>query len=217
MKKIRLDIYHTASMDVDPQMGFSELCPSELPVPGALEIANELNKQASFGRIRCASKDAHPSNGIWIATPTAPQFSLVAEPNVDIRWNRHCQVGTVGMNFLPGLPEPLVYNFIAYKGIEFNSHPYGACFADLKGTRSTGLIEFLKVNKIDNVILGGLALNFCVGTTAYQLKDAGFKVIVNLAATRGIEVTPGACAEYINKLKNSGINVIENLDSIISR
>ncbi len=36
------------------------------------------------------------------------------------------------------------------------------------------------------VIVGGLALEFCVAKTVTQLCDAGFRVVLNLAASRGL-------------------------------
>ncbi len=204
----------TATFDVDPQNGFSEVCSNELPVAGALEIVPELNAQALKGHLRVASKDAHNPEGKWIATPELPQFSAVGIPNVDIRWNRHCQVGTLGFEFLTGLPKPLGYDFVAYKGIEADSHPYGACYHDLADTRTTGVIEFLKGKDVTTVIVGGLALDFCVRTTAIQLKKAGFDVIINLAATRAIDVN-GSKKAAEEEMAALGIKFVERTEDII--
>lgn len=197
-----IDKKYVASLEVDPQCGFSELCMKELPVPGAVDIVPELNAQAKYARLRCASKDAHNPNGLWIASALLPQFSKVNLQNIDMRWNRHCEVGTFGMQFLPGLPKPLDYDFIAYKGIENDSHPYGACFQDLQGKRSTGLIEFLKCNSIYTVIIGGLAEDYCCLETAKQLRRAGFDVIFNTGAMRGID--PTGVIKAIEEIKSLG-------------
>ena len=205
--------HETASFDVDPQKGFSPLCPNELPVNDALAIVPELNAQAKV-KYRLASKDAHNPEGTWIATAEKPQFSVVGTPNVDIRWNRHCQVGTEGFEFLPGLPSALAYDFVAYKGIEADSHPYGACYHDLADTRSTGVIEWLKERLIDTVIVGGLATDYCVKTTALQLRKAGFNVILNLAACRAIDFN-GSLAAALTEMTNAGVKLVDNADSII--
>lgn len=204
----------TASFDVDPQVGFSPLAPNELPVNGALDIVPELNAQAAKAHLRLASKDAHNPKGEWIATADKPQFTPVGTPNVDIKWNRHCEVGTDGFAFLPGLPKPLEYDFVAYKGIEADSHPYGACYHDLADTRSTGVIEFLKQKEVTTVIVAGLATDYCVKTTALQLKKAGFDVIINLAACRGIDFN-GSVAIAIVEMQTAGIKVAFEADDII--
>jgi nicotinamidase/pyrazinamidase len=175
-----------ASMDVDAQKGFTPVCPAELPVPDGDKIVDELNAQAKYAVVRVGSKDAHPENGAWIADSSQPQFSPVGMPNVDIRWNRHCQVGTIGFQLLDGLPQPIDYDFFVWKGIEADLHPYGACYHDLAETKSTGIIEFLKSKEIEYVVVGGLATDYCVKTTVLQLVRAGFKVIVNLGACKGI-------------------------------
>lgn len=204
----------TASFDVDPQVGFSPLAPNELPVNDALAIVPELNAQAKKAQYRLASKDAHNPKGTWIATAEAPQFSVVGTANVDVKWARHCEVGQEGFEFLPGLPEPLEYDFVAYKGIEKDSHPYGAAYHDLADTRSTGVIEFLRQKGLDTVIVGGLATDYCVKTTALQLKKAGFDVIINLAACRAIDFN-GSLNAALEEMKAAGIKIAENADAIV--
>ena len=211
--KVYIVAHETASLDVDPQIGFSPLSPKELPVTDALAIVPELNAQALKVKYRLASKDAHNPSGIWIATDAQPQFSPVGAKNVDIRWNRHCEVGTEGFAFLPGLPAPLEYDFVAYKGIEPDSHPYGACFHDLADTRTTGLIEFLKLRLIDTVIVGGLATDYCVKTTALQLKKSGFDVIINLSACRGI--APNTIDSALADMTAAGIKIVDKTEDII--
>jgi nicotinamidase/pyrazinamidase len=214
MEKQYVVAKETASFDVDPQVGFSPLAPNELPVNDALAIVPELNAQAKKAQYRLASKDAHNPRGIWIATAEAPQFTPVGTPNVDIKWNRHCEVGTDGFAFLPGLPKPLDYDFVAYKGIEEDSHPYGACYHDMGDLRSTGVIEFLRQKGLNTVIVGGLATDFCVKTTALQLRKAGFDVIINLAACRAIDFN-GSLNAALEEMKAAGIKIAENAENII--
>jgi nicotinamidase/pyrazinamidase len=213
MEKVYVVSKDTASFDVDPQQGFTPLCPNELPVEDGHNIVFQLNKQATKAHLRVASKDAHNPKGDWIADEAHPQFSPVGTANVDIRWNRHCEVGTQGFAFLPGLPAPLDYDFVAYKGIEADSHPYGACYHDLADKRSTGVIEFLKGKYVNTVIVGGLATDYCVKTTALQLRKAGFDVIINLAACRGITAETTAAA--IKDMEAVGIKIVANADDII--
>lgn len=213
--KIHLPKSTTASFDVDPQNGFTPLCPQELPVPGGDEIVAFLNAQAQFARIRVGSKDAHPINAVWEATKDKPQFSPVnGHPNVDICWNRHCVPNTFGGRLLSGLPREIEYDFFVWKGIEPDLHPYGACYHDLANARSTGVIEFLQARGISSVLVGGLATDYCVKTTALQLAKAGFQVIVNLAACRGI--APATVEGALKEMKEAGIVVLENLAGIVS-
>ena len=175
----------TASLDVDPQNGFTPICPDELPVEGGDEIAIELNQNQLYAHTSAVSKDAHSRNANWVATKENPQFSPIKGNNVDIRWNSHCNVGEEGFELIPGIVVQ-DYDFIVYKGLEKDMHPYGACYHDFKETTSTGLIEFFRSRGVENVVVGGLALDYCVKTSVIQLLNAGFTVLVNLASTKSI-------------------------------
>lgn len=177
----------TASFDVDAQNTFTPVCPDELPVPNGTEIVGELNKQAQLAKFRIGSKDAHTPHAVWVATEENPQFSAVPdEENVDIRWALHAVPGTKGFELIQGLPDVTQYDFFVWKGVEPNMHPYGACYHDFAEKMSTGVIEFLKINNVDTLLVGGLATDYCVKLTVLQLLKAGFRVIVNMAACRGI-------------------------------
>ncbi|WP_413699541.1 isochorismatase family protein [Psychromonas sp. KJ10-10] len=206
MMKIEKSI--TASFDVDPQCGFTFLCPDELPIYQGDEIADELNAQAQFASYRLVSKDSHPADALWI-TNKAEEIMTPVEgyhPDLDIKWPAHCIVGTKGNQLIPGLPEEKNYDLLIEKGVEAHKHPYGACYHDLANNESTGVIEWLKQRNIEVVIVGGLATDFCVKTTVLQLREAGFKVIVNLVACRGVdsETSKLACDE----MRDAGVELI---------
>lgn len=186
-----------ASFDIDAQNCFTPICPDELPVAGGDEIAAELNAQAKFAALRVGSKDAHSPQAVWVATEGQPQFSPVSGRDVDIRWNVHAVPGTKGFELIEGLPHPADYDYFVWKGVEPDMHPYGACYHDLGDSMSTGVIEFLRAHNITQVIAGGLATDYCVKKTVLQLLDAGFDVMLNLAACRGIaeDTTAAALAE----------------------
>jgi len=208
-----IDFNKTASFDVDAQKGFTPLCPEELPVSEGDKIAPALNRQAKLACTRVGSKDWHPANAVWLADNDKPQFSPVEGTNVDIRWKSHCIGGTKGSELLDDLPHPSKYNFFVWKGMEPDMHPYGACYHDLAGKLSTGVIEFLKLRGIETVIVGGLATDYCVKRTALQLKKGGFNVIVNLEACRGISAPTTIAA--LEEMKKAGINVIDNPDDLM--
>lgn len=198
------------SIDVDPQNGFTPVCPKELPVEGGHEIAQELNRNKALAKYQAVSQDSHPYQGAkWEATPDKPIFSVIeGEKNLDIRWPLHCVPGTKGFELIKGLPHVSKYDFIVYKGVANDMHPYGACYHDLGDKISTGLIEFFKDRQVKLVIVGGLALDYCVKVTALQLKKAGFEVVVNLAACRGIDTVSTQAA--ISQMKKNGIMIMDD-------
>jgi len=197
-----------ASFDVDAQKGFTPLCPNELPVNEGNLIVNALNEQAKLANYRIGSKDAHCNGAYWETSENKQIYSEVGLPNVDIRWPKHCVVGTYGGELLDGLPEEIEYDYFVWKGIEKFLHPYGACYHDLKEKLSTGIIEFLKSKDVNIVIVGGLAYSFCVKTTAIQLVNAGLKVYINKSATKDL---PGYEEKTNLELKLAGVIVINDI------
>lgn len=199
-----------ASIDVDPQKAFTPLCPNELPVNGGDTIGPALNRQAEKAHFRILTKDAHPANAIWVVDSHDKMLSPLSHVNADLTWVSHAVPGTEGFETIPALPAITDYDHVIWKGVEPDLHPYGACFHDIQEKLSTGLIEWLKAKGVTTVLVGGLATDYCVKTTALQLKNqGGFDVWVNLEACRGIakETTQNACA----KMRDAGIHVIENL------
>lgn len=196
---IKVEKFVTASFDVDPQRGFTPLCPDELPIIEGDQIANELNAQAQFARYRLVSKDCHPAQAPWIAKTADEILTAVVGdyPGLDIKWPAHCVSGSEGNRLIPGLPDEADYDFVIRKGEDPLKHPYGACYQDLAERESTGAIEWLHQHQISSLIVAGLATDYCVKITVLQLCRAGFQVIVNLGACKGVsaESSQTACVE----------------------
>lgn len=201
-----------ASFDVDAQKGFTPLCPDELPVPGGDAIAPLLNQLACRASLRLGSKDAHSPQAAWVVPNHAQMLQPLALANADLSWVSHCVPGTPGFELLDGLPAPIDYDYFVWKGVEPDLHPYGACYHDLAEQRSTGVIEFLRQRDVGRVLIGGLALDYCVKTTALQLRRAGFVVDVLLPACRAIaeDSANTACAE----MRAAGITLHASLDAL---
>ena len=204
------DKQYIASFDVDPQRGFTPLCPNELPILGGDEIVDELNRQASCATYRLVSKDDHPAEAPWVTNDAAAVLTPVEGdyPDLDVKWPAHCVVGTEGNRLIPGLPEESAYDLVVRKGVDPHKHPYGACYHDLADSESTGVIEWLREREVQTMIVGGLATDFCMKTTALQLRAAGFRVIVNLGACRSFN--PNSLDDDLAQLRAAGIELVQN-------
>ncbi|MFK1438360.1 nicotinamidase [Pseudomonas aeruginosa] len=206
-----------ASFDVDAQKGFTPLCPDELPVPGGDAIGAALNQLASCAALRLGSKDAHSPKAAWVVESAEQMLRPLAYPDADLTWVSHCVPGTPGFELLDELPRPIDYDFFVWKGVEPDLHPYGACYHDLAERRSTGVIEYLRQNGVSHVLVGGLALDYCVKNTALQLRRAGFEVLLYLPACRAIaeDTAQRACDE----MRDAGVILcadLERLDSALA-
>ncbi|MDO6708989.1 nicotinamidase [Photobacterium sp. 1_MG-2023] len=204
-----------AAIDVDVQQTFTPLCPDELPVPDGDSIVDALNQQAQLADWRILTKDAHPANAVWVVDSHDKMLQSLPYPNADLTWVKHAVPGSRGFDVIPGLPDVTDYDHVIWKGIEPDLHPYGACYHDLEEKLSTGLIEWLKAKNVTTVLVGGLATDYCVKTTALQLQATGaFRVIVNLSACRGI--APETVASSCQEMLKAGILLAEDLSAIQS-
>ena len=207
--------HNTASVFVDPQNTFTPLCPEELPVPEGDKIVDELNALLDFTSVHLASGDEHPVDALYFADDEHPQFSPAPKgEDMDIRWNRHGVVGTYGADLIKGLPRKGDYDLYIAKGTRADQHPYGMCYYDLSEKEPSGAIEFLKQRKIVTVLIGGLATDYCVKNSALQLARAGFKVIVNLAACRGID--PDTVEQAVIEMEACGVCFVQNASQLRS-
>ena len=205
---------YVASLDVHAQNTFTPLCPDELPVSEGDQIVEGLNEQAKLASKRVGVKEAHNSNATWIARTKEIQLAPVIGENVDVRWVAHSIVGSRGFELIKGLPKITDYDFYMWQGIELDMHPYGVCYHDLAEKLSTGLIEYLRFNNLSTVIVGGLATDYCVKTSVLQLLEAKFKVVVNLAACRGMDKAGVELAKA--QVQQAGARLANCADDIVN-
>ncbi len=204
---------YVASFDVDAQRTFTPLCPDELPVEEGDTLGPELNRQAGFAAVRLGSKDAHSPDAVWVTgDPEQIGQPGVEGDNVEEHWPVHAVPGTEGFELIPELPRPTDYDFFVWKGVELDMHPYGACFHDIAENMSTGVVEWLRSREISHVLVGGLATDFCVWATARQLQEAGFQVILNMAACRGI--ADESVEKALSAMREVGVEFVESCEAL---
>jgi nicotinamidase/pyrazinamidase len=160
----------TSLLVVDVQQGFTELCPAELPVPGALDIIPRVNALLAlpFARID-ATQDWHPAN----------HCSFLGQR--DNIYPPHCVAGTPGADFVPGLLTSR-FSTIWRKGYDPGFDAYAVT------AQHTGFAAFLKASGVTTVVVCGLATNICCFFAARDLKLAGFDVVMAEDASAGIDV-----------------------------
>lgn len=155
----------------------------ELPVPEGQKVVDPIRELilAAGGANTFTTQDDHPND--------TAHFSK--EPNFVTNWPKHCVDGTQGAMLHPRIESALMPSVTRfYKGQEvLEDGKDDLSYSGYYGTTQEGLSlpEWLVERKATTVILGGLALDYCVGKTALDLKEKmGLRVIVALDATRGI-------------------------------
>jgi nicotinamidase/pyrazinamidase len=160
----------TSLLVVDAQRGFSELCPGELPVPGAVAIVPRVNELLAlpFARVD-ATQDWHP--------PDHRSFL----GRTDNLYPPHCVMGTPGAEFLPGLHTDR-FGTIWRKGYDRDFEAYAVT------AQHPAFADFLKASGVTAVVICGLATNICCFFAARDLRRAGFEVWLAEDASAGVDV-----------------------------
>jgi len=118
-------------------------------------------------------------------------------------WPRHCVEYSDGAKFHPDLirgPK----DFVVKKGTRKNVESYSAFGDALQGKyEKTQLDEWLRQNGVSDIILTGLATDYCVYNTALDAVRLKYNVHLILSCTRG--VAKDSVDKALDDLKTKGV------------
>jgi len=161
-----------ALLIVDVQADF--LPRGRLAVPGGDAVVPALNGYLALARRKglrvFASRDWHPLNHCSFREQGGP-------------WPEHCVAGTPGAAFAPSLELPSDA-FIISKAVAAGSDAYS-------GFAGTDLERQLRALRVERLLVGGLATDYCVLNTVRDARKAGFEVLLLQDAIRAVNVKPG--------------------------
>ena len=149
------------------------------------EIAARLNHLAASSDfdLVVATRDWHP----------ADHGSFTDQGGI---WPVHCVAGTPGAELHPALDTTNV-DVIVDKGQDRDADGYSAFEA-------TELSDLLREREIDQVVIAGLATDYCVKNTALDALRAGLTVGIDARAVRGVDVEPGDSEQALDELREAG-------------
>ncbi|HTI01604.1 MAG TPA: bifunctional nicotinamidase/pyrazinamidase [Acidisoma sp.] len=122
-----------------------------------------------------------------------------------VLWPDHCVMGTPGADLHPGLDIPHA-GLILRKGYHKEVDSYSAFLEADRKTR-TGLDGWLASRGITDIVVCGVATDFCVGWTACDARHFGLTVSVVEEASRGIDLD-GSMARAQRNMDIAGVNVV---------
>jgi nicotinamidase/pyrazinamidase len=190
-----------------------------LPVPDGDAVVGACNELRAAGpwRLIVLTQDWHPSSHASFAVNNgdAPLFSTrrVGEEAAQVMWPVHCVEGTPGAAFLPSLArEPS--DVVVRKGTVPAVDSYSG-FGDAFGGKyeRTALAEELHAAGVSTVVLGGLALDYCVAYTALDAAAGGFRPILVLDACRGI--APASVEAALASMDKVGVVIVRTVEEAI--
>jgi nicotinamidase/pyrazinamidase len=189
--KTRNDMFDNAALlIVDMQNDF---CPGgAIPVKDGDCIVATLNRyiDAFVGLQRpvFASRDWHPADSTHFLKNGGT-------------WQVHCLQNSPGARFHPALRLPSQAVIIS-KGVGCNEQGYSAFEgADAQGRPLDGLLDALK---IDRLLIGGLATDYCVKATVLAARRNGFRVDILTDAIKGVDLKPGDSERALEAMTLAG-------------
>jgi len=156
-----------------------------LAVPSGDEIAPRINELAASGDydLVVATRDWHP--------PDHGSFAERGGP-----WPVHCVAGTPGADLHPALDASAI-DVVVDTGEDPDTDGYSAF-------EGTALESLLRERGIDDLVVVGLATDYCVKHTALDALRAGFGVTVDGAAVRGVELSAGDSERALAEVRAAG-------------
>lgn len=180
---------------VDMQYDF--LPGGALGIEGSDQMINYIVNQAMItkgrGGIVIATRDYHPPD--HISFDEYPEYK-------DRSWPVHCVQGTKGVKIHPKIRK--VADFIVSKGYDAEYEAYSA-FAGTTLKPKLTLEELLKEQAITQVVVVGLALDYCVMYTALDANALGYETSVDWGGV--MPVDPSKSEEVAEKLERAGVSV----------
>ena len=195
----------TALIMIDIQNDF---CPGgALAVEGGDGIIAEVNTLQDDFAIKVLTQDWHPADHASFADNNeGDAFSLIQMPyGPQVLWPTHCVQGTDGAAF----HKDLITNradMIFRKGFRSEIDSYSAFFENDHKT-PTGLEGYLRERGVTDLVLVGLATDFCVRFSAVDGARLGFGVTVIESACRAIDLD-GSLAVARQDMLDNGIALV---------
>ena len=173
----------TALIAVDVQRDF--LPGGSLAVRDGDAVVGPLLRLAGDADVVVATRDFHPAGHVSFAERGGP-------------WPAHCVAGTPGALLHPDVDR--VAQLVVSKGMNPEVDAYS-------GFDGTGLDAILRSLGVEEVVIGGLATDYCVRATALAARAAGFPTTVVGAAVRAVEVETGDGERALDEIRAAGVRV----------
>ncbi len=158
------------------------------------------------------TQDWHPADHVSFASnhPGRNPFEVIDLPyGSQMLWPKHCVAGTEGSQIACVIGTSGA-DLVLRKGHDKSVDSYSAfCAAD--GHSTTGLEAYLKAHEIEEIIVCGIATDFCVSYTALDGAKAGFKTSVVMDASAAID-TNDSLAVARAAWKEAGIREVLSTD-----
>lgn len=187
----------------------NDFCPGgALAVEGGDEIIPLVNHLISSHDHVVLTQDWHPAGHSSFASShdgKDPFETVEMDYGPQALWPDHCVQGSPGAEFHADLDWTRA-EMVVRKGFRHAIDSYSAFFENDHKT-PTGLGGYLKERGINDVVLCGLATDFCVGFSALDAARLGLHVSVVMAACRAIDLN-GSLDAMTQSMRDAGVHIL---------
>ncbi len=168
----------------------NDFCPTgALPAPKGDAIVPVLNTILPDFDLVLASKDWHPENSIHFE-----------------KWPVHCVRDTYGAEFPPELNAGKI-DTVFLKGTTDSDDGYSAFEAT-----NINLSEYLAENKVEELYVAGLVIEYCVKQTVLDALENGIQTFVIRDAVEGIYQNRDDVPKALEEMKSAGAVIVQSRD-----
>lgn len=170
-----------------------------------IDVANVLIQAAKLrGDAVIASQDWHPANHGSFASQQGvePYSQGTLDGLAQTFWPDHCVQNTEGAALHPLLAQKEI-DAVFHKGENIKIDSYSAFF-DNGHRQKTALDAWLREQTIDELIILGLATDYCVKFTVLDALSLGYTVNVITDGCRGVNIQPQDSANAFMEMATAG-------------
>jgi len=187
----------------------NDFCPGgSLAVEQGDEVVPVINGLLSRFPLVVATQDWHPPDHVSFASshPGHKTLDVVQAGGIEqVLWPDHCVRGTHGAELHPRLDASRV-GLVLRKGMRTVLDSYSAFFENDRRT-DTGLRHYLKGMHVRELVICGLATDYCVLASAMDARRLGLRVTVVSDACRGVDFPKGSVAKAMETMRKAGIRI----------
>ena len=190
----------------------NDFCPGgSLAVDKGDEVVPIVNRLMPVFPLVVATQDWHPPDHVSFASshPGHKPLDVVEAGGIEqVLWPDHCVRGTRGAELHPRL-ETAGVGLLLRKGMKSGLDSYSAFFENDHAT-DTGLQHYLKGLGVREVVVCGLATDYCVLSTAMDARRLGFEVTLVSDACRGVDFPAGSVRRALDAMRGAGVRVADS-------
>jgi len=198
---------------VDVQGDFTKLRNGSLAVGGTDEayikaVEEDTKRLRKGGFPIYTTQDWHPANhaSFFTSHKGKKAFEVIKLHGKDqVLWPPHCVQNTPGAEILL---DKKLFKAVVRKGMDPQFDSYSGFQDD--GGKKTNMETLLRQDKINKVVIYGIATDYCVRATSLDAIAAGYKVIVIKNLCRGI--APDTSQKALDEMKAKGVVILDDLD-----